>query len=1195
MILKKLILSGFKSFADRTEFTFDRGITCIVGPNGCGKSNVVDAVKWVVGEQSAKSLRGGQMLDMIFNGSATRTSSSMAQVELVFDNSDGSLNVDHTEVTIARRLYRSGDSAYLLNKEPCRLKDVRELLLDTGVGLNAYSVIEQGRVDQMLRANPQERRAIFEEAAGVSKYKARRKEAERKLGRTQQNLLRLQDLVDELDQRLRRVKTQASKARRYQEYDIRLRELRAGFAMAEFHRLTTTLEAQASERTTSTDQRVQHQAELASLETTSSQMNVEALELDREIENQTTRQSEMRAQISAFEERARAAERRRLEVAEAVEAARGRADREQHRVATQTDNLNQVSGQLPELSAALERSAEDIRERTERERGLARRIAELESRSEDERSGLLDLLRESSELHNEIAGLGHHHETLKEKKDRLQSRDEEIRSLLTNLVDRKTTAQRRLDAVDTLIQREDHQLQSKLARASELTTRVAATSEQLAAQKAERSGLASEQGLLQDLEARMEGVDQAVRDLLNRKTAEPDNPQLAAIHGMVADAFATDVAHSGIVEAALERWSQHLIVRDSEAFLALNGELQDLRGRLQLLCLDRLPAVVGVPMVEGQPGLVRRALDLVKFPEELETLSQHLLGRTFVVETREQAMTLARRDTRGCEFVTHTGERVSANGELVMGSRKTRTGLISRKSRLREVGSALTELDDSIAGLSGSLNRQQAESAHLDHVLQQLRDSMAQNHTDRAQTQAALEHALEDIARLTREQPMIASEAEGIEAQLVAAHEQATARQVTLDDLNVRNTQQEQSIAEYGVQLEQLNAERDAFVEELTEARIAAGQLAEKKSGLESEIQSIRAAVEAATRARQEVIDQIADGQRKISESEQDALDASARSKTLKEHLLALDSETLQLRHQREELRERGEQLSLETKALRSRLSDLDESLHALEMKIQESTVRREELTTRIAEELGVELEEAYARYEHEQQDWAAVEEEIQTLRQKIDRLGSINVEAIAEQAELEERLEFLSNQRGDLDESRRQLEELIETLNNESRDRFDQVFKEIRTQFQTMFRKLFGGGKADLVMDPNAEDVLEAGIDVVARPPGKELQSIMLMSGGEKTMTAIALLLSIFKSKPSPYVFLDEVDAALDEANNERFNNVVMEFLDDSQFIIITHSKRTMHVADTLYGVTMQEPGCSRLVSVGFEDSEADREPAVA
>ncbi len=1193
MILKKILLAGFKSFCDATEFEFHSGVTCIVGPNGCGKSNVVDAVKWVLGTQSAKSLRGDQMMDMIFNGSSSRRSSGLAQVDLVFDNECGTLQLEQPEVTVTRRLHRSGDSEYLINGSACRLRDIRELFLDTGIGVDAYSVIEQGRVDVLLQSNPRERRLIFEEAAGISKYKARRREAERKLERTQQNLLRVQDIVDELERRLRSVKLQAGKARSFQEYDRRLRALRASFAFAEYKRLTDQEDHIGGQATRLTDHSVQLRADLSRLETQNSEIAARTLHLDQEIDQGVQRGAAIKSELTALDERAKAARQRRQELEETAAGHAQRRSQEGARLTRLEHDIAREQAQLPELQDACRAHTTRIAELSSQDQQLLARIAQLQATMEDEKSGLIDLLRRSADLHHQIVGLDTQRQNLTGQKHRLQARDGEVRQQLEQVLGRKAMAQQRLTEIATLIEHETSRLSEKQAAYAAAREQRGQTARQLGELKERRSGLVSQRDLLVDLERKMEGVDRTVRDLLQRKAADPHDRRLATIHGMVADLITTDSEHSPVIEAALERWAQHLVVRDTEGFLSLNGDL-NLKGRLHLFCADRLSPVIDRKIFSGREGFVGHALELVRFPENLEYLVRHILGRTIVVERFEHALALAAEDVDGCEFVTLKGETVDGHGRMTIGPKSEQTGLIARKSRVRQLAGELTDVDSRIGRLTDALNQEDVQCTHLETLLHDLRTAIHENQTARVETEGVLQHALEEIERLTHEQPVIAGEVDNIEREIARAIEQGSQSQETLTELKAQNDRRQATVDSYRQRIATLQGERTQLMENLTQARVAAGTLTEKQSALQDTLQALHATLESARSSVADHEHNIEICRERMVESDQVAAECTQRFEGCTRQLVEHDKHILDLRRQREGLRHDSEQVSAETKSARTRLSETDEQLHGLQLRRQEVVVRRDELCARIREELAIDLVHEFRGDQHTQQDWEAVEAEIRDLREKISRLGNINLDAIQEQDDLQERLGFLTRQQQDLEDSRRQLAELIEQLNAESRDRFTATFAGIRAHFQEMFRKLFGGGKADLVLDPTCEDVLEAGVDILARPPGKELQSISLMSGGEKTMTAIALLLSIFKTKPSPFVLLDEVDAALDEANNERFNTIIREFLDQSQFIVITHSKRTMHIADVLYGVTMQEAGVSRRVSVHFEE-QAKPKSAVA
>ncbi len=1180
MLLKRVSITGFKSFADKVDFDFGRGVTCIVGPNGCGKSNVVDAVKWVLGEQSARSLRGRQMIDMIFAGSSARKSSGLAQVDLHFDNSRRMLALDRDEVVVTRKLYRSGDSEYLLNGETGRLKDIRELFMDTGVGTEAYSVIEQGKVDILLQSSPTERRLIFEEAAGISKYKTRKREAERKMERTEQNLLRVADIIEEVEKRLRSVKLQAGKARNFLEYDARLKELKATYSMAEYHRLSTGLAAIEAEAE-------QHQDRVTGLKTRIGQLETEEVQLASRLDRLAEEISEADAQLARTQAESTTqndrveAGRRRIEEQRAATA---RCDLREAEDRRRLEVAQQELVRVETLADDLQRQTQELRGRidelNERDGGLSRELAQSVAMLEDEKAGIIELLRRSTSTHNEIIRLNAHHESLVGQKDRLADRDAQIRVDLAAHLERKADMERRLAEVEELISAETRRLEEKKADGTRIDSLRQRLVDELAQHRERRSALGSRQSLLADLERKKDGLGAGARQLLELKDTLHGEGRFAPVLGLVADLFTTDVSHAHIIEAALGDSDQHVVISDTDAFLAEVATLGRLPGRVTCVCLDRVPPLVNPRDFVHQPGVVARAVDLVRFEPAYEALALHLFGKTIVVDTLDHATALARADLSGHRFVTVAGEVVEPDGRIRLGPAASHAGLISRKSELRDIDVQLAMADERIAQLAEELNRTQAEAGHNERMQQELRAAIYESNTARVEARAALSNVQEAIRRLTEEQPLIAGEVSLIEGQIADVYARSEAGGRSLKEMEEENQRREQISAGHQSRIEGLRAARTAVQEELTELRVSAGQLSEKRAAagetlatLRRQVVDLTGSLEAVTADREQCVARIAEAEEVIESARRQLL-------ALAEAVARLESLGADLRRQREGLRVRVEEVGGSLKAARSELSEAEGLLHEAEMGIAQTRVRRDELCARVLADLGIPLAERYEEYEHADQDWAAVEAEMNELRAKIERLGNVNLDAISELEELEKRAEFLTTQRADLTDSIDQLRQLIERLNTESHERFVAAFQVIRDNFRTLFRKLFGGGRADIVLEDEGNP-LDCGIEILAQPPGKELRGISLMSGGEKTMTAIALLMSIFKSRPAPYAILDEVDAALDELNNERFNRIIGEFVAESQFIIITHSKRTMSIADTLYGITMQEPGVSTRVSV--------------
>jgi|CXWL01.1.fsa_nt_gi chromosome segregation protein len=1183
MQLKRVTVCGFKSFADKVDFEFGPGVTCIVGPNGCGKSNVVDAFKWVLGEQSARSLRGRQMGDMIFNGSTTRRSSSVAQVDLQFDNADRAIPFDHPEVTVSRKLYRSGESEYLVNGSVARLKDIREMFMDTGIGVDAYSVIEQGRVDQLLQSSPVERRIIFEEAAGISRYKARKKEAERKLERTNQNLLRVADVIEELEKRLRSVKLQAGKARNYMEYQGRLNELRSSFALSEYHRFTIELTRLGKESQERSDEVTALRTQIDQAEAEESQVSLQLDRLSQEIGQADNQLVQLKANIGVQEQRIESARRRideqrvlQTRIAERLETDHVRLGENRGELETVQQSAQQLQEQTHTFHARIdELNAQDAE--------MARNLTQAQAILEDEKTGIIDLLRRSAQTHNEIVRLNTHRESLIGQKGRLSQRDAQIRVELESSLERKAQFERRMLEVEALLAEETRRLEEKKAEAARTNAVRQGLVDELARDKERRSALQSRRDLLADLQHKMDGVRAGVRQVLDAAKAEQAPAAYAHVAGLLADIFETDVAHARVIEAALGDWDQHLVVTNSDEALGHSSIFATLPGRLTAICEDRIPPLLNTTSQTDYsklPGFVARAIDLVRFSEPFERLARHLFGKTVIVDSLDTARRMARGDALNHRFVTLAGEVVEADGRVSLGPAASEAGLISRKSELREIHRELAELDDRIASVVDRLNRTEAEISHLELVQQELRTAIYEASTAKVTANAALQNIRETVHRLTQEQPLITGEVTLLEHQINEVLDKAAQGDQSLSALENENKERERLVGAHLERIDAIVARRRESQEELTQAKVAAGQLTEKRAAAAQTINALRRAIHELEQSVASADNDIEQCRGRITDAEQAIAQGQEQLSELARQQKSLESAAARLRDQRDALRLRTDELSQIVKAARQGLSTAETNLHELEMARGTTSVRRDELVVRIVEEMSINLAERYQSYEHAEQDWEQVSAEIAELRGKMERLGNVNLDAISELEELEKRHAFLSGQRDDLTEAHRQLQQLITSLNQESQQRFMAAFDQITEHFRALFRKLFGGGRADIILE-DRENVLDCGIEIVAQPPGKELQAISLMSGGEKSMTAIALLMSIFKTRPAPFAILDEVDAALDEANNHRFNRIVEEFVSEAQFIIITHSKRTMNIGDRLYGITMQEPGVSTRVSV--------------
>jgi len=1192
MRLEKIVLNGFKSFADKTEFNFDRGITAIVGPNGCGKSNVVDAVKWVLGDQSPKSLRSGHMSDVIFSGSSSRKPSGMAQVSLHFLDVGG-LGLEVEELEISRRLYRSGESGYLINNKVCRLKDVRELFMDTGVGVSAYSIIEQGQIEQLLHASKVDRRVIFEEAAGISKYKAHKKEALRKLERTEQNMLRVADIVSEVQKQLRSIKYQAGKAKNYLRYSERLKELRVNYSLAQYHKIIT----QSDEKN----------GVLARLEERFSSVAAEVAKNDAAMSELGKTILETEGQINRWDNSLVAARSKIEQQLEHIEFLKSRGEELQQRKVNASEQIRRLSDQSSQFTGQLDECTELLEENEKVFEARNRQLVEIENRLNaintdcagieadlaDEKSGIIDIVRRTAQLHNEIRSMSAYRNNLNGQKDRLSGRANAAKAQLEQLLTEKAQHQARLGDIYKVIAELQEGLSAKRKQMQELDSTQADVNRQLAEARESRSGLLSEFKVLSDMEAKREGLSDSIKEIL-RTQADGAQNRYDYIEGIVADVIRADAEYAIAVEAALEGKTDALVINSMSKFLADDEIREKLQSRVKLICTDKIEPFLDTQYLTQYPSVIGRVVEFVHYDSKYERLAWKLLGDVVLVESMDAAIELSRRLGPKYRFVTVEGEVFDGQYLISAGPVGKAAGLISRKSRLNQLENDLAGISQEIQRLENQLQQNNRQSGHLARLCQDLRTSVYEANTQKLDIESRQAFTEQNIERLSDEQPVITSEIEMLQEQIGESVQKEYDSKQKLEELEAINTNRTEHIEELEAQLAEKKALSENKAGTLTELKVQIGQIGEQRNSIRQRIASLQSQLQHGLRSLESARMELSGCDGQLAQTRRDILSSEAKVSELfveKENAQRVSAEMhekvaglLVEQKQTEEL----------LKQKRAEQTEIEQQMHQVQLELSQLAVKKEDLAQRVAEELQIDLAEAYEDFEQENVDWDVVRQEIAELRGKIERLGNVNVDAIKEQEALEQRYDFLARQTEDLNKSKAQLEQLISRINKESREKFSVTFEEVRKNFHELFRKLFGGGKADIFLE-NPHDILECGIEIIVRPPGKETRSISLLSGGEKSLTALALLFAIFRTKPSPFCFLDEVDAALDEANIERFNMIVQEFQKNSQFIIITHSKRTMSIVEVLFGITMQTQGVSKKISIRFDEADAGFETAVA
>lgn len=1280
-MLKSLELFGFKSFADRTLFEFSPGVTCVVGPNGSGKSNVVDGIKWILGDQSAKSLRGKEMTDVIFNGSNSRKPSAFAEASLSFDNASGRLPVDSAEVKIGRRLYRSGDSEYLLNGNVVRLKDIRDMFMGTGAGTAAYSIIEQGRVDQILQANPATRRLVFEEAAGISKYKSRKVEAERKLERVAQNLLRLTDIVDEVETQLNSTRSQASKAAKYRELAVELKTLWTGLAADDFREHQSHMAGIQAEAAGAQAEVERLAGELSQIEEETQGLEGSLSEHERAVRELEKQAGANREQIAVQESTIRHQTSRLKELEQEIDRLRQDRLTLTVRSARIDEELRTTSARLEQFARAFDEQRHAMQAREEELAGLRVLFDEARARIRETRNRRDELLKRVSEQQRKTAAL----------ESQLSAAAETVALAETKVresVDRLALAERELErqqiATGEIQSSSDaarEQIESIRLERMNLLGDHGQTERRLADLRERRSAAQARLTVLQDLERRQEGLGIGVREILER-AATVASPPWSSIVGSVGELVDAALEVAPLIEMALGSRTQLIVVDDAGPLIDyLNRGEAHILGRVGFLELPSArrgaPTAAAaarsrgfrisaerLPDLSHEAGVIARADTLLTESEAVPGLAARLLADTWIVASLDDAYDLLDGVGAGCRFVTQQGELVEADGTLYVGTVPSENAVLSRKSELRQLRNEIIRLDrtitsevDRLGWLTSSLTDHDGRLAAADQDFQLVSAQLAEAVTrldSQQQTVARLTEELsgyegvltrqeerrDQVTRALDEQRILMEEeranADALTLEVADAEQQTASIEATLNLLIETAREEQLEFAKHEERLKTLQSDqvrlRQDQVQRVAQQKEVEQRLRSLLAGRREAIQlilrtessvslrfgqgetlsqSVRSAAKQrdAVRMQRQLLSRRGDElhkKRRAAQDRQHAAEMQIREREM--HLRSL-AEKMQEEYQTtlEELaasgvsafqgyleehapeqaaQRRGEGVATETEeAVLDEALEEETAAQGLDEDAVEGEVESNEL---IAEEEASETEDsAYGQLTPVVQ-YADIRPELEAaverLRRRIKALGSINTDALNDLDELESRFAILSAQLQDLQEAKSTLEEIIRRINAESKRLFLETFETIRGHFRELFRKVFGGGEGDIVLE-NTDDVLECGLDIVARPPGKELRSLTLLSGGEKTMTAVALLFAMFRSKPSPYCILDEVDAALDDANVGRYINVIREFAEMTQFVVITHRKQTMTAANVLYGVTMEQAGVSKRMSVRFEE----------
>ncbi|UQA57368.1 chromosome segregation protein SMC [Polyangium aurulentum] len=1198
MRIRKLEIAGFKSFVDRTVIHFDTDVIGIVGPNGCGKSNIVDSIRWCMGEQSAKHLRGRSMADVIFNGSESRGPHGMAEVTLTFDNTDPEIAQtlpieyrEYAEIAVTRRLYRDGTSEYLINKTQVRLKDVTDLFLGTGVGTKAYSIIEQGKIGLIVSARAEDRRMLIEEAAGITKYKARKKQAEQKMEQTRQNLLRIGDIVSEIQRSLASLKRQAAKAERYVAYRKEVEDLTLHEASHKLLEIIVLRQREGIARATLAETVLAARTALA------------ARDAELEVTRLAAHESEQRAEKSQSEAFAADNEVRtyQAEIARAKDRFKHLEERRAAATIEQQD-LEKTLADLKVERAELEKQLENVAAEEQRENREAleehEMLEELRSGEKEAEAQAQSLRKRAAEAAAKVAAAEAMLTGYERRFSDMMIRRDKVEDELGRLIYEGEEHEKRKEAlavqVAELAEAKRSAIESRAqleAEAKELRELAVTSDKQVEGAKNELNQKRSRLRALEEIHARLEGVGAGVKSLL--KTKDP------ALAGLVADRIEAPSELTTAFAGLLGDRLQAIVVTDPERAVAMLADLaKNKQGRATLvLAQPRFVADAGASTLPEGEGVVCRLIERLRFEPADEPIVRALVGDAVVVDTAATAMRLASEGAM-MPLVALDGTVVRPDGTVSGGAGDAvAAGMLEQKREMRELHDVVARLGDQVSGLLEAQAAQRQRITELTAAVDKARSDAHKSEIALVTAEKDLKRAEEQLgaahkrkAALQRDIEEIMGALEGAGGEQEEAREKLEEGRRTREEISGQLAQSEELAAEWR---ERVLVQQSV----VTDRKVRLARVRERAS-------NARSTVERLARSCDELGGRIA----RLDSDRYDCAKGageSAATMMIAREKLTLAAARAQAAHASLEAAKRALDEARHTlavkeadlKGLRQQLAEATEQLRQHEMALARLDIEENHLLEGVREKFrGLHLPSVVGDYHKRQPVDAAHRARIQELTELLDRMGPVNLDAMREYAEAEERHKYYAQQKDDLDKAIDDLEKAIAQMNRESKRLFKTTFDIINAKFKVLFPKMFRGGAAELRLT-NPEDMLETGIEILAQPPGKKLGNIELMSGGEKALTAVSLIFAIFQFKPSPFCVLDEVDAPLDEANVARYNEAIRGMTAHSQFILITHIKRTMQSVDVLYGVTMQEPGVSKIVSVKVNDTAKDKaeKPAAA
>ncbi|MFH1380747.1 MAG: chromosome segregation protein SMC [Candidatus Omnitrophota bacterium] len=1182
MYFKQLEIAGFKSFPYKTKLKFEPGVTAIVGPNGCGKSNISDAIRWVLGEQSSKALRGSSMEDVIFNGTDAVEPTNMAEVSLTFSNEDKVLPIDYDEVTITRRLFRSGESEYILNKTPVRLKDISTLLMGTGMGTDSYSIIEQGKIGMILSSKPEDRRHIFEEASGITKYKTKKKEALKKLEHTENNLVRINDIIAEVKRQINSIERHAKKAERYKEDFEVMKELDLKVTVRELREIKSELNSNKEKLEFFSQKENSLKTEL--VETISS-INKYREDLDLIIRDLSETQQKFSQTTLSIEKSTHKVEMNKERIDDLASLKKSSEEEKTLLITKVKDKEAEIRGierHFDEILNAKEEGLKNVGQKEEAISDLMRDSENHQREIKKAKESTVNLLALQTNTKNELIKMGADLQNKKVRERRLRTEKENIEQEKKKIETSLQEAHRALEASEEKVQKSRYALDEFNTRLDLRKVTLEDIKKDCQKDTNFLNSLCSKEEVLKEMIENFEGFGAGVKVIMEASKSG----LLSGIFGTVADMIEPHDGFESALEAALGA-TQEAIVIENEDALEKSLHFLEGKGSAHFLLNNSIKNQKSSSRYRSfmEKKGFSHILSHLNLNDSIKDFGEYLFSEVYVAESVSQACEMLRNNRIDVKFVTKEGFFIE-KGHVFGGTiNRDSTSIIGRRKRLEEIAREKIRLEVNIDGFKARQSEQEI-------IISELNEKIAHAENDLKKEEIAFAGAVSGKERVTESLNRINDEASVIELEIGETNELINEISEKGGSLNLLLNDKEAECAK----LQEFIASSQDIIQEHAERKnnilIEISKIKSELNFLETtELQEAKN-LEKENEMLGELKGRYEAKKRDYDLSEEKILALQEESMDLSEKIVLWKETEKELSDSLKEISEKKEIFSRDLhereKSLREKeisLNKLKDEVRNLEISVRENELIIINIKDRTRQTYKLDIEAVDVEID-ESANWEEIKNHVEVLKIKLEKLGPVNLVAIEEHKELEERYSFLTKQEEDLTMAKESLHKAILKINKTTKELFIDAFQKIQVEFRSYFKMLFGGGHAELILMDEG-DVLESGIEIVARPPGKKLQNLLLLSGGEKALTAIALLFAIFKVKPSPFCILDEVDAPLDETNIGRFSTILQDFLKTSQFIVITHSKRSMQMANILYGITMQEKGVSKIVSVKFSDDE--------